>query len=103
MNDNLADTPAGMEHPALRDVHGSPPSGPANRSAEAEHGRREPAGATAIWLAIYLLTAVLTAAGAVLIARAVNATGMETATAGGATFLAVLTLAISAHRFLRGR
>ena len=100
MNDNLADTPASREHPELRNAHGSPPARPDSRSpAGAQHSP----GETAIWLAIYFLAAGLSAGGAILIAQAVDATGMETAAAGGGAFLAVMALTISVHRFLQDR
>lgn len=100
MNDNLADTPAHREHPESHGMYSPPRHTPPD---EATPPRPRSPGVTAIWLAIYLITAVLSAFGAVLTARAVNATGMETATSGGATFLAVLALAISVHRFLQDR
>lgn len=90
MSDNLSDIPARREHSGSHNAHSSLPG-----AAET--------GTAAIWLAIYFLTAVLCAAGAVLVARAVRATGMEIVAAGGGAFLAVLGLAITVHRFLRDR
>jgi hypothetical protein len=54
-------------------------------------------------LAIYALGAMLGSVVAILIAQAAHATPMETATAGGATFLAILGMAITVHRFLKDR
>ncbi len=56
-----------------------------------------------LWLAIYAISAAIAAIGAVLIAIAVEANRMQIAGAAGATFLAVLTIAMTAHKFVKGR
>ncbi|WP_378015354.1 hypothetical protein [Actinoplanes siamensis] len=87
MTPNLSDSSARREHLASHDANLTRPE--------------TPQSATGLWLAVYTLAAALCAVVAVLIARAVDATGMQTATAGGTTFLAGLGIAITAHRFLK--
>jgi hypothetical protein len=62
-----------------------------------------PASTNGIWLAIYTLAAVVSSVVAVLVSWAVHAAPMQIATAGGATFLAVLGMATTVHRFLKDR
>jgi hypothetical protein len=96
---NLSDSPGSAEHNASFSVPSSPERTPPDPST----GQPSSGGSNGVWLAIYVLAAVVSAGGAILIARAVRATPMETATAGGATFLGVLAVAITAHRFLKDR
>lgn len=99
---NLSDSPAGGEHPEPRNASFAASTSPERTPPAYPSGPPSP-GTNGIWLAIYALAAVISALGAILIARAAHATTMETATAGGATFLAVLGVTITAHRFLKDR
>ena len=99
---NLYDSPTGGEHlgPHNAPVPGAPPP---ERTPLVPPSGPPASGTNGIWLAIYALAAVVSSVVAILIAWAVHAGGMEIATAGGATFLAVLGMAITVHRFLKDR
>jgi hypothetical protein len=99
---NLYDSPTGGEHPG---PHNAPVPGASPPERTSPGPPSGPPGPTTngIWLAIYALTAIVSSVVAILIATAVHAGGMQIATAGGATFLAVLGMAITVHRFLKDR
>jgi len=95
---NLSDVPRDAEHPGPHDSSipaGHPPGD------DRKNPGNTPSGGNGIWLALYAVAAVTAAVVAALIAEAVHATGMQTASAAGATFLAVLGLTMTAHKFVK--
>jgi len=97
---NLSDSSTCGEHPAS---HNAPVSAHGLPERTTPPPPSRPSATNGIWLAIYALTAVICSLTAILIAQAVHAAPMETVAAGGGTFVVVLGLAMTAHRFLKDR
>jgi hypothetical protein len=97
---NVTESPRDREHPESHKAPDPVVHLPEHTPTPRPTGQRA-AGTRGLWLAIYFIAALVAALAGVLIARAVNATGIETATAGGGTFLAVMALAMAIDRYLK--